>query len=497
MPNKLLDNFNLIAMKILAKLLNVWVFMLLICRIEAQPIWLHPENQHYFVYKGNPTVLVASSEHYGAVINPDFDFTKYLATLKSIGLNHTRIWLGDYVEVPGDFCIENNTSAPLPGKFLSPWKRSSVPGFGAGGNKFDLESWNPMFFSRLHAFMKEAEENNIIVECILFFVGPNWHLLPMNPDNNINNTTHINGQDYMTLKNGNILEYQKRFCVKMVNELNKYDNFFFNIANEPWFNNQEHNGFASPARDETKEWIREVSDWIVEEELKLPQKHLISVDYTNEGRKISPEEQEKYWKNISIFHHHYDKNVKSLEHNYGINKALSFNETGLMPPSTPQYRIQGWKYMMSGGALYNNLDFTFQVGYEDGTGGTEFICNGYNACSDKNVKFEMAALLRFMNLFDFINSKPNYNVIRCAWGDQNFYVLENPGKEYAIYIYGGSNKGAITLALLPGKYKASWINPSDGKTIKSLELTTSGDGNILFTEYPAYNDDLALIIKAL
>ena len=36
------------------------------------PISLHPENPHYFLFRGRPTVLVTSGEHYGALLNPGF-----------------------------------------------------------------------------------------------------------------------------------------------------------------------------------------------------------------------------------------------------------------------------------------------------------------------------------------------------------------------------------------------------------------------------------------
>ncbi len=479
------------------KLIFIIVFATTAIISEAQPIAICKENPHYFSYHGKPTILVGSTEHYGSVINPDFNFVKYLTTLKKTGINHTRIWLGDYVEKPGDFCLSENTSAPEPGRFLTPWVRSAVPGFPLGGNKFDLDKWNPEYFDRLQAFMKAADDNDIIVECILFFVGPNWQYLPMNNANNINSTTQINGSDYLTLDNGNILEYQEKYCLKIIHELNNYDNVIFNIANEPWFNNQEHVGFASPARDKTKEWIKTVSEWIVNEEQKLPKKHIISVDYMNEGRKISMEEMRKYWSNIAVFNHHYDKDAESARLNYDLNKVMSFNETGLMPPSTPQYRIQGWKYLMSGGALYDNLDFTFETGAEDGSGGIEFVCNSYNGCNDKKVKFEMAALLRFMNSIDFVNMQPDDNLVTCAWGDQNFCSLENRGKEYAIYIYGGSNSGAFGIAVVPGKYKMLWINPSDAKLIKQEERKTATDGSIWIDTYPSYEEDLALVLQAV
>ena len=31
------------------------------------------------------------------------------------------------------------------------------------------------------------------------------------------------------------------------------------------------------------------------------------------------------------------------------------------------YRIQAWDFLVAGGALYNNLDYSFAVGFEDGT----------------------------------------------------------------------------------------------------------------------------------
>ncbi len=60
----------------------------------AQPISLHPENPHYFIYKGNATVLITSAEHYGAVLNSDFDFEEYLYTMHEEGMNYTRIFTG-------------------------------------------------------------------------------------------------------------------------------------------------------------------------------------------------------------------------------------------------------------------------------------------------------------------------------------------------------------------------------------------------------------------
>ena len=96
----------------------------------AEPIKLHPENPRWFEWQGEATALISSAEHYGAVINLDFDYHTYLATLERDGMNYTRIFAGTYVEPEGAFNIAHNTLAPAPGRFLAPWARSDEPGYG-------------------------------------------------------------------------------------------------------------------------------------------------------------------------------------------------------------------------------------------------------------------------------------------------------------------------------------------------------------------------------
>jgi len=68
----------------------------------AEPLRLHPDNPHYFLFRGKPAVLITSGEHYGAVLNRAFDFRKYLDTLAADRLNLTRVFTGLYREVPGE-----------------------------------------------------------------------------------------------------------------------------------------------------------------------------------------------------------------------------------------------------------------------------------------------------------------------------------------------------------------------------------------------------------
>ncbi len=108
---------------------------------QSGELQLHPKNPHYFLYRHQPAILVGSGEHYGAVVDLDFDHKTYLQALAKDSLNITWLFTGAYVEKPGDFGIQKNTLAPAKGRLTMPWKRSSTPSYALGGNKFDLTQW--------------------------------------------------------------------------------------------------------------------------------------------------------------------------------------------------------------------------------------------------------------------------------------------------------------------------------------------------------------------
>jgi hypothetical protein len=43
------------------------------------------------------------------------------------------------------------------------------------------------------------------------------------------------------------------------------------------------------------------------------------------------------------------------------------NETGFKGTGDTHYRMEAWEFLLTGGGLYNNLDYSFAVGHEDGT----------------------------------------------------------------------------------------------------------------------------------
>ena len=211
---------KLIKFKNLIQIVCIGVMCLNSYVVPAQPISLHPLNPHYFEYKGKPVVLVTSGGHYGFVINPAFDYIKYLNTLQNEGMIYTRVFTGSmYWEVDGDFGISNNMLAPARGTALAPWKRSEVTGNTNGGNKFDLDQWDEAYFDRLKSFVEEAYKRDIIVEVTLFtsiYNDRTWSNCPVNPQNNVNNIALSDFKKVHTLENGNLLKYQEKFIKRIV-----------------------------------------------------------------------------------------------------------------------------------------------------------------------------------------------------------------------------------------------------------------------------------------
>jgi len=445
----------------------------------AQPIRLHPTNNRYFEFKGKPVVLVTSAEHYGAVLNLDFDYKTYLKTLSDEGMNYTRIFAGSYVEIPGSFGIEKNTLAPATGRFIAPWKRTDEPGTYEGENKFDLDTWNPEFFDRLNDFIREADNRGVFVEVTLFcstYDDKAWLRHPFYPGNNVNNIGELARRESTTLKNSKLVEYQKKFVEKIVTELNEFDNFFWEIQNEPWADNgvrgmrilKTHNiagqnwaQFTELANRESLEWQKEVAKWITETENQLPKKHLIAQNYCN-----FKESLHEVMPNISILNFHYAW-PDAVRLNYGWNRPVGFDESGFTGSDDETYLLQAWEFMVAGGALFNNLDYSFFVGHEDGKG-----INKAPGGGSARLRAGLKILREFIESFDFIRMSPDVSIVYHSPGLE-WQAMSEPGKQYAI-VFSGKSSTHITLNLPKGKYTAEFIDPWTGDVIYSETLVSKG-----------------------
>jgi hypothetical protein len=382
------------------------------------PLALHPKNPHYFLFRGKPTVLITSGEHYGAVINTEFEYGKYLETLAADRLNLTRLWVGPYCEPPGAFNIAENTLAPKAGKVIFSWARSQLPGYANGGNKFDLSKWDAAYFTRLKAFIASAGKVGVVVEVNLFcpfYEESMWKLSPFNIANNVNGLGKLPRTDVYTLdKNGGLLKVQDEMVRKIVAELKDFDNVYYEICNEPYFG-----GVTLP-------WQHHIADTIVNAEKGFSHRHLISQNVANYAARIA-----KPHPAVSIFNFHYATPPDAVTWNYGLNKVIGENETGFRGTKDVAYRTEGWDFVLAGGGLFNNLDYSFTVAKPDGTFAYPPAQPGGGGPTFRK---QMKVLAGFINGFDFAAMRPDNSVIREELPGLSARALVEPGKQYAVYL---------------------------------------------------------------
>jgi hypothetical protein len=452
--------------------------LLLILSLPAagEPVSLHPANSHYLLFRGKPAVLISSTEHYGAVLNGEFDAIPYLNELQARGLNLTRTFSGTYREVPGSFKIARNTLAPSTETFIAPWPRSSTAGAADGGNKFDLARWNDEYFTRLKSFVAAAGERGIVVEYVLFcpfYEEILWEVNPMNARNNVNGLRAIPRTDAYALKHRDIQAIQEAFVRKAVGELSGFDNVYFEICNEPYFGGV------------TLEWQARIASIIVETEKALRHKHLIAQNIANEKAKI-----ERPHLAVSIFNFHYATPPETVAMNFSLNKALADDETGFRGVHDLPYRREAWEFIVAGGAIFDHLDYSFTTEHEDGTAKVVDPTPGGGGPA---IRGQFQILKQFIEGFDFLKMTPDKKVIaRVTPKGVSVRALGNAGREYAVYAHGGA-KVMLALDLPAGGYKTEWLNPRTGKIDKSERLETKG--GLVEISSPKYEDDVALAIR--
>ena len=202
-------------------------------------------NPHLFSWKGRPTVLVGAPDHYGALLNLDFDYRAYLDLLARH--NHTvlRVWSGAYREANGtdasgapwhSFGIVHNTLNPRPLRFLPPWERSPAECcYADGGNKFDLSKISEAYMTRAEDFLGAAQQRGIVVELTLFsnqYDDRQWRVSPLHASNNVNGVEEAGVQGWYLTNNTRLMGFQRRMVVALLQRLNRFPNLYYEVANE-------------------------------------------------------------------------------------------------------------------------------------------------------------------------------------------------------------------------------------------------------------------------
>jgi hypothetical protein len=339
-----------------------------------------------------------------------------------------------------------------------------------------------------------------VVEFVLFCVLYNdelWNVNPMNAKNNVNGIGNVPKEEVLTLRHPKLNRVQTELVRKVVTELRDFDNLYYEVVNEPYIRP------ATAGQDFQDLLIRTV----VETEASFPKKHLIAQNYTNGFqcvRRPNPA--------VSILNFHYASPPITVAMNHDLMKPVALDEDGFEGTTDFPYRANAWEFILAGGAVYSNVDFSFTPDHPDGIYEVPpVLTHGGSAAS----RTQLGILLNFMESFDFLRMVPDTSFIKggarrgellpytwrqngVSWHLQEetpearVWALAEKGKAYAVYLRGAYTS-SLTLELPAGSYQAEWVNTKTGAIERSVRFFARGGNHTLAA--PAYFEDIALRVK--
>lgn len=390
----------------------------------------YEKNPRYLSFRGKPILSVGSGEHYGAVLNADFDFQPYLKDMASYGLNQCRVFSGTYRELPGEFGIAENMLAPREEAFLCPWAKRD--------GRYDLDRWDAAYWKRLKAFVQEAGKKKVLVEYVLFCHWYNdalWQASPMHPANSVQKVGPKEKKQVYSDEPNDLWPYLEKFLRKAAQELEKFDNVYFEIINEP-YSDHDHNWFE-PFHVRVAGVLTEAAP-----------KKLVALNYANRTGALPA-----LPKNISIVNFHY-ANPEAIHLNRHLDCVLADDETGFAGQSAEPYRKEAWKFLLSGGAMFSHLDYGYTLSRPDGSNsvvGTK--TPGYGGA---DLRKQLGFLRRFLESIRPWDLALQNDILSGGAGGGSVPILADPERgTYALYL---EKAGEYTLRLPKGNYALRWLD---------------------------------------
>jgi hypothetical protein len=167
--------------------------------------------------------------------------------------------------------------------------------------------------------------------------------------------------------------------------------------------------------------------------------------------------------------------------------------------------MEGWDFVIAGGGLYNNLDYSFAAGYEDGTFQYPSTQPGGGS---RALRQQLKILSDFINGFDFVRMTPGDTIIKDGGPPGgSARALVEPGRAIAIYIRkqrptSGKEPAASapvvgppsTLQIEPGdgEWRAEWVDTMTGLVARKDSVR---GGGVRALTSPEYGADIALRLR--
>ena len=374
----------------------------------------------------------------------------------------------------------------------------------------------------MHGFLSEASARGIVVELTLFSNTYNpgvWALNPLNIENNINGVGDIEWQDYNSRRDQALFERQMAYVRKIVREVNKYDNFYFEVCNEPGsFSQAPENASA----EEIIDWQAAIRQVILSEEAALPQKHLIFQDPIGKGRGETTLESLADEPTVDAidFHDYHPLTYRGIpipptgrwvERDLSLNR-INYLYTLCQDAEKPLisdednsasgcqdleawtvHRKRAWTVVCSGGH-YDMIDFSIQPGGQEGS----------TPAAREHLRSWMKHLSTFIHGTDFVHARPARGFCKHTPANTFAASLINPGSEYVIYVadmrevgepgLGEPCNGELGIELLDGDYELRLFDPVSGQYRNETRRVGGGD---LAIPLSTFSHDVVVHITAL
>ena len=478
-----------------------------------EAVRINLENPKYLLFRGKPLALVSASEHYGSIINRPFDYEKYLDDAAAHKITMTRTFLL-YREMQS----ARNPSSPCKPEspdYISPFVRKG-PGKAMDGEPvYDLDGWNPEYFERLHKFLDAASKRGIVVELTVFsnsYSPETWALNPLRAENNLQHVGAIDWEEYITLKDKELVRRQTAYARKIIEETSGYDNVYYEICNEPGGGIAGH---ATPA--DVDAWQEEMARVMREEMKRLKRPHLLSGQqaFTYGAKNVFPMDATFAGKTFDIVNDHPLPNTLFESHVFEMGNFMSMelmledvgsfcraayarpkptvmdedNTASLYRDLTGWtiHRKRAWASLLNG-CHYDYIDFSITVGSEAGT-----------TASQAGIRIWMQHLSVFMNSYDFIHAKPDTSWITAPSEHLQASGLSNSVHDYVAYLAdrrelsdphaGELISGSVSLELPPGEYDVALYSPTGGEYSPAIRVT---GGAKYAMKLPEFKQDIVI-----
>jgi len=426
------------------------------------PLIVHPLNTRYFS-DGNGNIVYLTGSHtwnnFQDIDNqycPPFSYTKYLDMLNKYHHNFFRLWIWEHSQwLPT--ARGRITFDPLAYKRTGPGRTLD------GGLKYNLNSFNDVFFERLRSRIIEARTRGFYVSVMLFqgfsiqkketeprhrflenlkrlvqkvglenifMLDDNpWRAHPFNVQNNINAIDGDprrmgDGRDIHTLRIPQVTRQQEKYVRKVIDTLGDLDNVLWEISNE--------------SHGDSIAWQYHMINYIHDYEKMKGRRHPVlmtsiwpggenSTLFNSPAQAISPNDQNGYKDNPPMAEGR-KVVISDTDHLWGIGGDhtwvwKSFLR-GLNPVFMDPYGMQGSENMITNAEI-------------------ELIRKNMGYCRS------------FSERINLVKMVPRTDVTSSG------YCLADEGEEYLVY---NPQDGRVTVDLnhISGRFNVEWFNPSSG-----------------------------------